>query len=151
MNSSFFYLLIVQAKFITLIPEADYLNIEGTKLTVKENTVLNLTCEIIETIPTSTVSLWIGDKLIKSRGMVTQQFADDEKKLIYSYSVEIKRDMQSKNIVCESKINGIEDDIVKKLNLKIQMTKKLTLDVQCKRFFNFRFISIHFISPFRHS
>ena len=93
------------------------MNIEGSKLTVKENTWLNLTCEISETIPTSTVSLSIGDSLIKSRGVITKPMNDDEKKLIYYYSIEIKRHMQNKNIICESKMTGIDDDIVKKLDI----------------------------------
>jgi hypothetical protein len=108
------------------------MNIEGSKLTVKENTWLNLTCEISETIPTSAVTLTIGDTRINSRGVITKLMNDDEKKLIYSYAVEIKKHMQNKNIICESKMIGIDEDIVKKLDLKIQLTKKFTLDVQCK-------------------
>ena len=114
------------------------MNIEGSKLTVKENTVLNLTCEISETIPTSTVTLTIGDTRVISRGVITKPMNDDEKKFIYSYSVEIKKHMQNKNIICESKMVGIDEEIVKKLDLKIQLTKKFTLDVQCKLIDRFR-------------
>ena len=108
------------------------MNIDGTKLTVKENTLLNLTCEISETNPASVVTLLVGDTKIPSKGMTTKPF-DEDRKIIYTYTVEMKRNMQNKNVVCESKMNGIDEEYAKRLgNIKYQLSKKFTLDVQCK-------------------
>jgi hypothetical protein len=109
------------------------LKIDGTKLTVKENTILSLTCEISETNPPSTVTLTVGGEEIASKGMTTKPFNDDnERKFVYSYSVEVKRDLKNKNLICESKMNGIDEEMAKKWQIKAGLSKKFTLDVQCK-------------------
>lgn len=111
--------------------EADNYKLEGSKLTVRENTTITVTCEISETNPRSDVRLTIDGMPIQNQGLKTKP-SGEQMNFIYNYSLKVKREFQNKDLVCESKMNNISEDLAKRLNIRTQQSKKFTFDVQCK-------------------
>lgn len=103
----------------------DYLNYGESIITVRDNTLLSISCEIPETNPISRVRLLVDNKLINEKS-----FEPIGHKLVYTYELLVTRKLQMKSIVCLANMIGINEQTAAKLDIRNKIEKPYTLDVQ---------------------